>query len=249
MSSQAAAIGWSNRKGTFNRSEKRLALFAEGDAALSFDLLLLPSEERTVAVSLDPAAIELLFIHANARATVARGAPGGSDNEIHRLSVPGSPPSAGTVELNYAGGFTGAIDWDATAADVQAAYEAASWAAPGDISATGGPLPGTPVDVEFTGAFAGIDAPNWAGSGDTYEESWAMSGGDPLDVAILQEAGGGGPGLDDTTAIEPNWPVVWWPTAPHACPFTAAITQLTFNNLSATRRTLVRFRAILGALA
>jgi hypothetical protein len=72
---------------------------------------------------------------------------------------------------------------------------------------------------------------------------------DPSYVALatLADGGGGGAGLSDEATIEPTWPVCWWPAAPWPCPFTAAATQLTFSNLSSTRRTRIRFRAILGA--
>lgn len=78
------------------------------------------------------------------------------ENEIQTISTTGTP-SAGTFTLTYSGQTTGAIAYDASAATIQTALEALSNIAPGDVALTGGPLPATPVVVEFTGTLQRTD--------------------------------------------------------------------------------------------
>jgi hypothetical protein len=191
-----------------------------------------------VPVEIDPAKLLLLFIHANARATVARGTP--AVNEVHRLSVTGTPV-AGDVRIGYAAGNTGPINWNAAAADAQTAYEAAPWTGgAGNISATGGPWP-APIDVEFVGGLAGANVADPSGT-NVYSMAW--TGGALVSATVLQSASAGS--TDDLMPLEPNWPLAWHPGSVYPCPLTATATTLTFANLSATRRTLVRFRAVLA---
>ena len=71
-------------------------------------------------------------------------------NEVQEISISGSP-GAGTFMLAYSGEQTAALDYDSTAAEVEAALEALSTIGTNNVACTGGDLPGTPVDVEFIG--------------------------------------------------------------------------------------------------
>lgn len=71
-------------------------------------------------------------------------------DEVQRVSV--ASATGGTFTLTFEGQVTGAIAYNASAATVQAALEALSNIAPGDITVTGGPLGTSAVDVTFTGA-------------------------------------------------------------------------------------------------
>lgn len=77
-------------------------------------------------------------------------------SEVQTITVTGSP-TGGSFTLTFSGQTTGAIDWDATAGEIQTALEALSNIAPGDVVCAGGPLPGTPVTVTFGGQYAGSD--------------------------------------------------------------------------------------------
>jgi hypothetical protein len=68
-------------------------------------------------------------------------------------------PTGGTFTLTFEGETTAPIDFDATAGDVQAALEALGAIEPGDVEATGGPLPGAAVTLTFGGQYAGEDIP------------------------------------------------------------------------------------------
>jgi hypothetical protein len=90
-------------------------------------------------------------------ATKLGGPYGGRSNEVQQFDLGGA--SAGTFTVTFDGETTGAINWDATAADVQAALEGLSNIDPGDVEATGGPLPGTAVVLTFGGQHAGENVP------------------------------------------------------------------------------------------
>jgi uncharacterized phiE125 gp8 family phage protein len=75
------------------------------------------------------------------------GYPG--TNEIQQLA--GGDQDGGTFTLTFEGEETAALDWDATAAEVQTALEALSNVGAGNILCTGGPLPAAPILVEFAG--------------------------------------------------------------------------------------------------
>jgi hypothetical protein len=100
-------------------------------------------------------------------------------NETQQITVSGSP-SEGSFTLTFDGETTAAIDYDATAAEVDAALEALSNIAVGDVTCTGGPLPGTAIDVEFTGNQAATDV----------AEMTASSSGLLADVTTTQEGTG-----------------------------------------------------------
>lgn len=75
-----------------------------------------------------------------------------STNEVQTITITGSP-TGGTFPLTYQG-QTATIDFDYTAAEVQTDLEALSSIGSGNVSCSGGPLPGTAVAVEFQGDLA-----------------------------------------------------------------------------------------------
>lgn len=102
-------------------------------------------------------------------------------NEVQRISVASGAPSAGTFTLTFSGQTTAAIPFNATAAQVQAALEALSNINVGDVAVTGGPLPGTPIDVTFQGQYSGTNVPqmtvdNTGVTGGTYQVTTTTQG-------------------------------------------------------------------------
>ena len=75
-------------------------------------------------------------------------------NEVQRISVTGSPSSGGST-LTYSGQTTASIAYNSTAANVKSKLVALSNIGPADIIASGGPLPATPIDIEFVGNLGG----------------------------------------------------------------------------------------------
>lgn len=104
-------------------------------------------------------------------------------NEVQQVSISGTP-TGGTFTLTYDGQTTGTIAYNADAATVQAALEALSNIESGDVSATGGALPGTPVDIEFTGQLAAQDVPEMTTDGS------GLTGGSSPDSAVATTTDG-----------------------------------------------------------
>jgi hypothetical protein len=78
----------------------------------------------------------------------------GNVNEVQTVTITGTP-TGGTVTLVFEGERTAAIAYNANAAAVQTALEGLPNLDPGDVTVTGGPGPGTPWVVTFTGDRAG----------------------------------------------------------------------------------------------
>ncbi len=77
-------------------------------------------------------------------------------DEVQALAITGSP-TGGTFTLTYASQTTAAIPYNATAAQVQAALEALSNIAVGDVFCVGGPLPTARIHIRFAGLLAGTN--------------------------------------------------------------------------------------------
>jgi hypothetical protein len=105
-------------------------------------------------------------------------------NEKHSVTITGTP-TGGTFTLTYSGQTTAGIAYNANAAAVQAALEALSNIGVGDVAVTGGPGPGTPWIVEFTGTLAltNVLVMTASGAGLTGGTSPAVA------VAITQQGG------------------------------------------------------------
>jgi hypothetical protein len=78
-------------------------------------------------------------------------------SEVQSIIATGG--TVGTFTITVAGETTAAIEFDATAAEVQAALEALSNVNVGDIVVAGGPLPETAVTLTYQGQFAGENVP------------------------------------------------------------------------------------------
>jgi hypothetical protein len=74
-------------------------------------------------------------------------------SEVQTLTVTGTP-TGGNFNISYDGQTTGAIAYNASAANVDTALEALSNIGAGDVTCAGGPLPGTAVTVTFATALA-----------------------------------------------------------------------------------------------
>lgn len=72
----------------------------------------------------------------------------GARNQTQILSASGT---SGTFKLRYGQGVTAALNYNATAAAVQSALEALSGIGAGNVVCSGGPLPTTPITIEFVG--------------------------------------------------------------------------------------------------
>jgi hypothetical protein len=152
-------------------------------------------------------------------------------NQIQQISVGGTAPTSGAFVLNWYGAppaspsFVGApvgtltVQWNDTAANVKTNIELIVGA--GQTTCTGGPLPGTPINIEFSGA--SVKRTNYVR---LYLASSTLNNGSP-GTAITQEGipdmlawtlirarAGGRPGDTQTghyyDAINPAGQTVWF---------------------------------------
>ncbi len=81
---------------------------------------------------------------------------GTATNEVQTATITGTP-TGGNFRLTYNGQQTATILYNANAAAVQSALEALSNIGAGNVTVTGGPGPGTPYVITFTGYLAATD--------------------------------------------------------------------------------------------
>lgn len=106
-----------------------------------------------------------------------------TQNEKQTVSITGSP-TGGTFTLTFSGQTTASIAYNASAANVQSALEALSNIAVGDVTCTGGSLPGTAIVIEFKATYANTDVPAL-----TFTKS--LTGGTSPNVVITETLKGG----------------------------------------------------------
>jgi hypothetical protein len=80
-------------------------------------------------------------------------------SEVQTLSITGTP-IGGSFKLKFRGYKTATIAYNATAANVVSALVALGTIGAGGVTATGGPLPGTPVVITFAGQLATQNVPS-----------------------------------------------------------------------------------------
>lgn len=126
-------------------------------------------------------------------------ADGPAANEVQTVTINGGP-TGGSFTLTFDGSTTAAIAYNATAAAVQAALEGLAVVEPGDITVTGGPLPGTAATVTFQGRFAGKDVAEISADGS------GLTGGTAPAVAIATTTQGGTGGNAFVRAVKITMP-------------------------------------------
>jgi len=115
-------------------------------------------------------------------------------NEVQTVTITGTP-TGGTFTLTLDGETSAAIAYNATASAVQTALENLSNVNPGDLAVTGGPGPGTPYVVTFTGARSGTDVPALTASA-------SLTGGSSPAVGIATTTGGGSGASDGSDVLD-----------------------------------------------
>jgi hypothetical protein len=114
-------------------------------------------------------------------------------SEVQTLTITGTP-TGGTFQLKFRGYATANIAYNATAANVVTALVALSTVGTGGVTATGGPLPGTPVVITFAGQLANTNVPTITVTGA------AFTGGTTPTAAIAVTTPG--VGIYD---VKPGW--------------------------------------------
>ena len=168
----------------------------------------------------DLLAIELL---ASQPATLVTNGTGAAD--VQTVSITGSP-TGGTFVLGFRGAITAPIAYNASASTVQSALQALATIGAGNVTCTGGALPGTAVVCTFAGSLAtGLQPALIAGEG-------GLTGGSSPAVAVAHTT----PGTpQDTIPLSANIPVQWDSSSGLACPFAGAVTAFYFSCTNACR--------------
>lgn len=104
-------------------------------------------------------------------------------SEVQTVTITGVP-TGGSFTLTFSGQTTAAIAWNATSAAVKSALVALSNITAGDIEVTGGPGPGTPYVVTFSGLYEDTDVPIMTAAG-------SFTGGTAPAVAVTTTTPGG----------------------------------------------------------
>ena len=118
----------------------------------------------------------------------------GPTDELQTITVTGGP-TGGTYTLTFSGQTTAAIPYNATAAQVRTALEALSNIEDGDVTVAGGPHPGSPVTVKFTGgAHQGEDVAQMTATA-------SLTGGTTPGVTIATTTAGGAATASDGTQV------------------------------------------------
>lgn len=109
----------------------------------------------------------------------------GQTGEVQSVVATGG--TAGTFTFSFGGETTAAINWNATAAQIQAALETLAAINPGDVACSGGPLPTTAVTITWAGQYLGQDVP-------ALSVTDTITNGDAVLTTSTAGGGGGGAG-------------------------------------------------------
>jgi hypothetical protein len=129
----------------------------------------------------------------------------GAANEVQTLTITGTP-TGGTFTLIFGSETTSALDFDFTAAEIDTALEALDNIGAGDVTCSGGPLPGTPVVITFGGNLANAKMPLM-----TTDDALLTGGTDPTATVARTTTGAEGNDLiftiyEDEQGTEPLLP-------------------------------------------
>lgn len=104
-------------------------------------------------------------------------------DEVQTITITGTP-TGGTFILRFGGQNTSALNWNATASQVQTALQALSSIGAGNALVTGGPGPGTAFTVEFTASLG------FASQALITLQTNSLTGGTSPNVSITRAQGG-----------------------------------------------------------
>lgn len=163
-----------------------ICIFSKGDVPAGKGLDVFPvrvaSNSKTYSTDNEAAMIRVQFVITD-RPQQNLTVPALGSNEVQTITITGTP-TGGTYTLTFSGQTTAAIAYNAAAADVQSALEALSNIGVGDVTAAGGPHPGTPITVTFGGQYAGTDVTQMTATG-------SLTGGTSPTVTVSTTTPGG----------------------------------------------------------
>lgn len=104
-----------------------------------------------ITLAFTVASLQSVFLVSDKGCTLKTNGAIGAD--VQTVSISGTP-TGGTFALGFGGAITSPIAYNAASSAVQTALQALSTIGSGNVTCTGGPLPGTPVVCTFAGTLA-----------------------------------------------------------------------------------------------
>jgi hypothetical protein len=186
-----------------------------GGTETDIDQILASGTNQLVTVSYGPYGsasgnLQSIEIYSSQNCTITTNGIGTAD--VQTIAVTGTP-TGGTFALAFKGAITAPIAYNAAAAAVQTALQALSTIGAGNVTCTGGALPGTAVICTFAGALATGLQPLM-----TYSIG-GLTGGAP--AMTITHTTPGTP--QDTIIVTASIPILWDIQSIEPCPFAAAV--------------------------
>jgi hypothetical protein len=201
--------------------------YVAGGTETDVDQVLTPGTNQLISVSYGPAGtspgnLQAIEIYSAQNATIITNGSGTADAQT--IAIAGTP-TGGTFALGFGGQITSPIAYNASAATVQTALRALSTIGSGNVTCTGGALPGTAVVCTFAGTLAtGLQSLL------TYNIG-GLTGGSPA-VTITHTT----PGTpQDTIILTANIPLLWDISSIAPCPFASSVSAWYFTNAVTSR--------------
>jgi hypothetical protein len=205
--------GWGARRGAL----RGYAIGRTGPPTVQIDDVLGPGASASYPVNLPLARLSALALWSDRRVTVSRTTAAVA--EVQTLSITGGTPTSGSFRLLYGAPTSGFIQWNASAATVQGIIEAVSSIGVGNVVATGGPLPGTPITLTYAASLGNVENP--------IEASSTLSIGSAVVTVNTPGAAGS---TADTITLGNAVPRVWGGNSSEPCPYTGDVGQITVTN-------------------
>jgi hypothetical protein len=202
--------------------------YVAGGVETDIDQVLSAGSNQLISVSYGPAGnssgnLQAIAIYASQNCTIVTNGSGSAD--VQTLSITGTP-TGGTFVLGFKGAITAPIAFNASAATVQTALQALATIGSGNVTCSGGALPGTPVVCTFAGTLAtGLQPLIVAGEG-------GFTGGSSPTATVTHTTLGT---PQDTIIVTAAIPILWDISSIEACPFSAAVSAWYVTNATATR--------------
>lgn len=173
---------------------------------------------QSISLAFTLANLQSIMMVSDKGCTIKTNGTGSAD--VQTVSITGTP-TGGTFPLVFDGQVAAGIPYDATASQVQAALQALSSIGSGNVTCSGGPLPGTAVACTFAGTLATGERPLMlTGSG-------GLTGGTSPAVSVAHTTRGL---PTQTIALQPGIPVQWGTSSGQDCPFTSDVSSAYVSN-------------------
>lgn len=162
---------------TCDSSGLEIDLSWSGTANLDLPTMAFSTEGGATPESLSSLTSTSFIQTQNAQSSKSKidGYPTTTVNEVQTLSIVSGTPTTGTFKLTLNGETTTAINYNASASDIETALENLASVGVNDVSCSGSNLPGGSIEVAFAGDLAGMDITQMTVSEDSSLDAGVVS--------------------------------------------------------------------------